>query len=82
VHWATAAGSLSATKQKKLRTQRNHHAVGKRQRPGLEELGLANSDLSRSHVNVTQIEPRELAQPQSGAVREHDHRVQGERAQR
>ena len=62
--------------------QRIHHTAGQGQRAGFEELGLANGDLACLQVNVSQIEPREFAQPQSGAVRESEHRIQGEGAQR
>lgn len=61
--------------------QRLHHTGRQWQGAGLEELRVANGDLATGEVDVAQVQVHDLAQPQSGAVREHEHRVQGERPQ-
>src|ERR1700730_827206 len=59
-----------------------HHAVGKRQYSGLEELRLPNRDRATLKVDVTQIEAGKLAPPQTRAIGQQQHGVDVQRAKR
>jgi hypothetical protein len=59
-----------------------HHAVGKWQDPGLEELGLPNRDRATLKVDVIQIEAGKLAPPQPRAIGQQQHGVDAQRTKR